>query len=56
LANALTTDIMTEKITRDHPEWLGEINPYNDLIDEMFPYMPPATIGATVAEETEIFM
>jgi len=38
LANALMNDILFEQIQKDHPEWLGPINPNNDIIDKMFPW------------------
>jgi len=34
-------DILLELITRDHPDWLGAINPNNALIDELFPWNQP---------------
>jgi len=38
LANSLLSDVLFENIQRDHPDWLGAINPYNDVIDKMFPW------------------
>ncbi len=35
-ANAIVSDILWDFIEKNHPDWLGPINPYNDMIAEIF--------------------
>jgi len=37
LSNFISSEIMFPVVFNDHPDWFGPINPYNDLIDKMFP-------------------
>jgi len=36
IANYLSVEVMWNNLLRDHPEFLGPINPNNDLIDQLF--------------------
>lgn len=36
ITNYLMAEVMWNNLLKDHPEFLGDVNPYNDLIDKLF--------------------